>query len=98
MKGNLDFPGAIIKATKNPNLTNILEDCKKFHGYFPYNDTSNIYFNNGTFLLALIDEYSYEDVRLWLEWCWDQMHWDRPFNYMWEYLFNTITKINKGDI
>ena len=95
MKRKLDFPGAIIKATKNPNLTDILEDCKKFLGYFPYNDTSNTYFNNGIFLLALINEYSYEAVNLWLEWCWNQMHWDKPLSYMWEHLFNTTTKVNR---
>lgn len=81
------FPGAIIKATKNPNLIDILEDCKKFHGYLPYNEVSNIYFNNGAFLLALIDEYGYETVNIWLEWCWNQIHWDKPFSYMWEYIF-----------
>ena len=85
MKDN--FPASIVYATKNVYLTNILDDCKKFLGYFPYNEASNTYFNNGIFLLALIDEYSYETVNLWLKWCWDQMHWDKPFTYMWEFMF-----------
>jgi hypothetical protein len=83
-----DFPAAIIYATKNTYLTNTLDDCKKFLGYLPYNETSNTYFNNGAFLLAMCDEYGYDVVIEWLTCCWEAMHLDgKPISYMWEFMF-----------
>ncbi len=82
------LPTEIVYAAKNTYLTNILDDCKKFLGYFPYNEKSNTYFDNGTFLLALCDEYGYDMVLTWLTWCWENMHLDgKPLSYMWEFMF-----------
>ena len=79
----------IINATKNENLTNILEDCKKFLGYCPYNEESNTYYNNGTFLLAMCVEYGWDKVMEWITYCWDATHifTQTPVSYLWEYLF-----------
>ena len=82
------LPADIIYATKISGLDNIFDDCKKFLGYFPYNETSNTYFNNGTFLLAMCEEYGYTVVIEWLTWCWEAMHLDgKPISYLWEFMF-----------
>ena len=82
------FPADIVYATKNIYLTNILDDCKKFFGYLPYNESSNTYFNNGAFLLAMCEEYGYDNVMFWLTEFWKAFHLDeKPLSYLWEFLF-----------
>ena len=89
-----EFPIDIVYATKNPYLTNTLEDSKKFFGYLPYNEKSNTYFNNGTFLLAMFNEYGYEVALKWLTIVWGSVHLDgRPLSYLWEFMFKKGDKV-----